>query len=506
MNSLPSPAEAATELLLREDASTSLLDFTEYTFPEFERARHHEYVAEALDEFIWAVRKKQKPRLMIFEPPRHTKSELVSRRLPAYVMGLEPRWQFIQATYSGDFAADFGREVRTILEDQLYQNVFPGVSLSPDSRAANRWHTNDGGIYVSAGVGGPITGRGAHILNIDDPFKDWEEANSETIRESRWNWFLTVARTRLMPGGGILLTQTRWHDDDLAGRLIHAMEVGTGEKYKIISLPALAEEGDELGRKPGEALWPEWYDKEELETIKRALPDLHWNALYQQNPIPETGSFFKRNMLRWYDWKDKPKHLRVYGASDYAVTEDGGDYTEHGVMGTDPDDDLYLIDWWRGQTGPEEWFETQIDMMRHKPVIWTGEGGVIRRAVEPFLRKRMKERKAYCHLEWLPSISDKPTRARGIQARFSMKKIYFPKNAPEPLQTYVNELVRQMMRFPFGVVDDGVDVLSLFGRMLDSTRAAHVQTPKERKVIKPFTPEWVELDGSEPKERSKYRP
>lgn len=444
---------------MRREAKESLLRFTEYTFPGFEIGRHHQFLCSKLESFEKSVRLRESPRLMIFEPPRHTKSELASRRFPAWAIGRNPLWQFITATYSGDFAADFGREVRNIVDSGLYQNVFPDVTLRPDSKAANRWNTSSGGTYVAAGVGGPLTGRGAHVFLIDDPFKDWDEANSETIRNARWNWYLTVARTRLMPGAGVILIMTRWHDDDIAGRLIAQMETG-GEQFEIVNLPALAVEGDQLGREVGEALWPEWYGRDELLATRGVLPVRHWNALYQQNPIPDEGDYFKAEWIQWYD--QAPKHLSLVGCSDYAVTDGAGDWTEHGVAGLDSNDDLYILDWWRDQKTSEIWIESQLDLAQKWSVkLWGGESGPIKKSIEPFLLKRMRERRIYMVLEWLSSVVDKPTRARAIQARFSMRKVFLPKTP------WAEELVRQLLRFPAGAVDDGIDVLSLFGRMLD---------------------------------------
>lgn len=481
------PAEAAKEVLSRRAARSSLLHYTSYTYPTFETARHHEFITRKLEEFVDKVRLKKSPRLMIFEPPRHTKTELVSKRLPAWVLGQYPDWQYMSASYNDDFASDIGREVRNIFGSQDHLNVFPGITLRPDSKAANRWHTSSGGVYVSIGVGGAGTGRGAHIFGIDDPFKDWAEASSETIRQRKWDWFTSVVRTRLMPGGGIILTHTRWHDDDIAGRILKQMEAG-GEQWEIINLPAIAGGNDQLGRAPGEALWPEWYDIEALEAIRGTLSPMQWNALYQQNPIPEEGDYFKSDCVQWYD--KPPKHLHIYGASDYAVTDQDGDFTEHGVFGVDPNDDLYILDWWYDQSTADVWIDSLLDLIqRHKPLKWIGESGVIKRAVEPYMLKRMRERRVYCALDWMASISDKPTRARGFQARWAMKKVYLPANQP-----WAVRLLSQLTRFPAGANDDAVDVCSLIGRALDDIFAAQgPQAPGKRDVGEDYG-DWADED------------
>jgi predicted phage terminase large subunit-like protein len=195
--------------------------------------------------------------------------------------------------------------------------------------------------------------------------------------------------------------------------------------------------------------------------------------LYQQNPAPDEGDYFKRDWFGEYD--QAPKSLNVFAASDYAVTDGGGDYTEHGVIGVDWSGDWYVLDWWRGQTTADEWIDRKCDLIkRHKPQRWFGEAGVIRKAIEPYLKRRMEERHAYCWIEWLPSISDKPTRARSFQALASMGKVKLPKNAH-----WKADLLSQLLRFPAGKHDDAVDVLSLLGRGMEMVTDATPEQPPE---------------------------
>lgn len=404
---------------------------------------------------------------MIFAPPRHTKSELASRRFPAWYMGRHQDRQLIAATYSGEFALDFGREVRGIIQGQEYSNLFPAVTLAQDSKAANRWHTTAGGISVYVGVGGPITGRGAHVAIIDDPFKNREEADSEVRRDTVWKWYTSTLRTRLMPKGAIILMMTRWHEDDLAGRLLERQgRKDEGGEWDVLDLEAISNEGTDSEK----ALWPEWYPLTELHRMKSEIGNRDWSALFQQKPQPEEGVYFKREWFEFYD--ELPKHLHKYGASDYAVTDNGGDYTEHGVFGVDTLGDIYVVDWWRDRTTSDKWIEASLDLIdAHSPLIWGGEAGVIRRAVEPFLAKRMRQRGSYCRIEWLPSITDKPTRARPIQAIASSRKIYLPD------KDWAHELLRQLLAFPAGKLDDSVDVFSIFGRMYQEIIPASLEKP-----------------------------
>jgi predicted phage terminase large subunit-like protein len=426
----------------------SLLRFTEYTNPLYSRAQHHERIAEKLE----AVERGEIDRLMIFMPPRHGKSELASKRFPAWCLGKDPKRQIIAASYNSDLANDFGRNVRNLVAEPEFGQVFPGVTLAPDSQAAMRMNTNHGGTYVAAGVGTAVTGRGAHIALIDDPFKDREEADSERRRELVWDWYRSTLYTRLMPGGAIVLIQTRWHEDDLAGRLLEQEP----EQWEVLELPAINADG--------EALWPEWYDLEALERIKATIGPREWSALYQQQPQPDEGTFFKRE---WFDERTAPESLRYYGTSDYAVTDGGGDYTVHAVWGICPAGDVYRVALWKGQTASDQWIERKLDLIaKYKPLAWFGEGGVIQKAVEPMLRRRMRERSVHCRLEWLPSVADKPTRARSFQAMAATGRVHFEPGAD----------LSEFLVFPAGKHDDEVDTASLIGRAIDQAHPAIVRT------------------------------
>lgn len=389
---------------------------------------------------------------MIFMPPRHGKSELASKRFPAWCLGRNPKRQIIAASYNSDLANDFGRNVRNLVAEPEFGQVFPGVTLAPDSQAAMRMNTNHGGTYVAAGVGTAVTGRGAHIALIDDPFKDREEADSERRRELVWDWYRSTLYTRLMPGGAIVLIQTRWHEDDLAGRLL---EDG-GDTWDVLELPALDE--------AGEALWPEWYPVDALHRIKAAVGPREWNALYQQRPQPDEGSFFKRE---WFTpWAALPQ-CRYYGTSDYAVTDGGGDYTVLTIWGIDSRGDIYRAAQWKGQASSDKWIEAQLDLVQKwKPLCFFGEGGVIQKAVEPMLKRRMRERNTHCRLEWLPSVSDKPTRARSFQAMAATGRVHFEPGAD----------LSEFLVFPAGKHDDEVDTASLIGRAIDQAHPAIVRT------------------------------
>mgnify|MGYP003111713849 FL=1 len=456
-----SPEEAALALLERRKAREELMPFVTLTKPDFEVGAHHQVIASALQR----VESGDCKRLMIFCPPRHTKSELATRRFPAWYLGKNPKAQVISASYNSELSSDFGREVRNLVSSGVYGKVFPDAKLSEDSQAANRWHLKTGGAYIAAGVGTAITGRGANLAIVDDPIKDRQEADSETIRNRIWDWYRSVLYTRLMPEGAIVVIQTRWHDDDLAGRLIAEEEDG-GDKWEVINLPALAEDNDLLGRKKGEALWDEWYPEDRLLQIKSVIGSRDWSALYQQNPQAEEGGFF---LADWFKTvKEVPENLRLYGASDYATKDGEGDYTVHGVCGVDDADNLYILDWWRGQTVSDVWVEAFLDLVdKWKPIQWAEEAGQIRSSLDPYINMRQRERRSYCVRTPFASRFDKRSRARAIQARMSSGKVFFLRGAP-----WLEDLRMEMLRFDAGKNDDQVDVLSLMGRLLEDMQGA----------------------------------
>lgn len=252
---------------------------------------------EVLSSWLADIAAGRRRRIMVMMPPRHGKSSLCSHWLPVWFLEQFASRRVILASYEADFAASWGRMVRnTLLEHRSIMRT----QLRQDSMAANRWETTLGGGMVTAGVGGPITGRGADLLILDDPVKNAEEAYSPIVRERMWEWWQTTAYTRLEPGGAVLLVNTRWHQDDLAGRILQEAERG-GEAWDVLQLPALAEPGDPLQRPEGAPLCPERYDLPALERIRQTIGAYAWAALYQQRPAPREGGFLKRQWFRLQD-------------------------------------------------------------------------------------------------------------------------------------------------------------------------------------------------------------
>jgi predicted phage terminase large subunit-like protein len=432
----------------------------------FVPADHHKLLIDHLER----LERGEIRKLMVWMPPGSAKSTYTSVLFPPWFMGRHPKDPILGVSNTTELAERFSRRARNITSGALYRNVF-GFGCAADSQAAGSWENEQGGEFFAAGIGSAIAGRRARLGLIDDPIKSREEADAERTRQKHWDWYLNDFVPRLLPDASQCVIQTRWHEADLSGRILER----EASQWTVLKLPMIAIPNDPLGRQTGDRLWPEWFTQDMVETAQK--DHRAWNALYQQDPAPEDGDYFKRE---WFnEYAQPPSAMHTYGASDYAVTEGDGDYTEHGIFGLDFNGDLYLLDWWRGQTASDVWIERQCDLIaKHSPLIWFGEGGPIRKAIEPFLKRRMVERNTPCRLEWLSSIHDKVVRARPFQARASMGNVFIPSQAP-----WLPDLMGQLMRFPAGKHEDGVDVCSLIGRGLEHARPPQMKLPAKTEGI-----------------------
>ena len=478
-------AEAARqELARRELAKNHLLPLIMRFNESYEPGWVHKDICEKLEWFSAAVAAKQSPRLMIFMPPRHGKSEIGSRSFPAWHLGRYPHHEFIGCSYGSDLANGFSRKVRDVVKDPAFQAVFPNCVVNKDSQSVEAWLTTKGGGYAAAGVGGPITGRGAHVLVIDDPIKNRDAAESATNREAIWDWYTSTAYTRLAPGGGVLLILTRWHDDDLAGRLLKKMAEGEGDEWVVVEYPAQAVQ-DELFRKAGDPLHAERYDNEALERIKRAVGPRDWQALYQQNPTPEDGDYFNKDMFQWYGPQDIPPYseMNFYTAWDFAIGEkEQNDYSVGITVGVDKHDRTFVVDVQRGHWGTMELVDKVLEVYKTwRPAITGLERGHIEMTLRPFIDKRIREeRLTSFYIEELnPGKRDKVARARSIQGRMQQGLVFFRKNC-----NATAALVAEMMRFPNGIHDDCVDGMAWIGQMLSLLVRPREKAPPPKKSWK----------------------
>lgn len=473
------PEKAAKQEMARRILSyRHLMPFVQRSMPEYDPGWVHKDIAEHLEWFSEAVAAGESPRLAIFMPPRHGKSQLATISFPAWHLGRHPKHEVISCSYSSALAIKFSRKVRALVREESYSQVFEDFKLDPDAQNAEEWLTAEGGGYRAAGVGGPITGTGANCLIIDDPVKNREEAESETTRESVWDWYTSTAYTRLAPGGGILLILTRWHDDDLAGRLMQAMVDDEGDQWKVINYPAIAET-DELYRNAGEPLHEERYPLDALHRIKKAIGPRDWSALYQQNPVPDDGSFFTKGLFRYYNQREMPDYdeMIFYTAWDLAVGQkELNDWSVGITIGVDRNDDIYVVDIQRGRWDSLTLVEKMLDVYQTWRSTMTGiERGQIELSIGPLLMKRARERElaGFAYEPLRPGKMDKVARARPIQGRMQQGRVLF-RNGCDLTQSLVNE----MLRFPNGAHDDGVDSMAYIGKMLDEY--ATPRKPREK--------------------------
>lgn len=489
---------AIRRMIAAKKARDDLLRFACFTMPDprdldnpdfsrYKPDRHHAAIARALQ----AVDVGKDLRVIITMPPRHGKTELASHRFTPWFVGRDPYREVILATYNQTFAEDHGRKIREVMLSPEYGQVFPDAMLKRDSQAVDRLQTTENGILFFSGVGGAITGRGADLFTIDDPFKNREEAESAAIRDQVWNWFTSTAYTRLLPGGRVVIILTRWHEDDIVGRIFNPDYVDPKEaaKWKILSLKALADDGDPLGRAKGEALWPARYDAETLASIRGVIGTRDWSALYQQNPTPDDGAYFLRTMFKPYHPDELPKALNIYGMSDHAVgTKQTNDASVIGCIGVDEHGDIWILpDVAWGRFDGEQQVDAMLEQFqRRKPIFWWAEKGHISQSLGPFLRERQREEQVFQAIVEMTPIKDKLSRARSIMARASMRPIRAPAFA-----AWWSDALDQLLKFPNAKHDDFVDWLAWGGIGLDSVSA--ISKPKVNNILtfKVGTGSWV---------------
>jgi predicted phage terminase large subunit-like protein len=531
---------AALELLRRKRARTSLVEYARSIdipgAPIVEDALEGHYkpvdTTMALHHIIISNRIQQtmeKPfgRLMILAPPGSAKSSYASVVAPAWKLSQQAGYRIILASYAQEIANKQSRKARSVCRQPAHISIWPDRPiLSNDQKAVHQWALSNGSEFMAAGIQAGITGNRANGLVIDDPFKNRLEADSETIRQRVREEFEDSAKTRLLPGGWIILINTRWHEDDLSGGLLpedYAGQSGPvlcrdGQWWDVLNIPAKAEHSDDpLGRTPGEYLWPEWFPQQhwaQWEHNPRAART--WAALFQQRPKAGEGLEFKREWFQWYDPDvpagnpgGRPERTTFYGATDMATKEDKGDFSEHGIAGMDEKGDLYFVDWWYGQKTTDVTINNAVALMaRWKPWRWADEGGPIDNAIRPALKKAMREatgpdgQPAPVHtpIESLTSIKNKAVKLASLQARVAARKVWLPLKRP-----WATRLVDQLCAFPAGKYDDAADTAGLIARLIDVMMSPHQpgRVEKSRGVV-PFTGEWLESTDHESVLRPRY--
>ena len=436
----------------------SLIGYAIAQWSGYAPAAHHRKIAKALERDASGKCK----RLMISMPPRHGKSMLASEYFPAWYLGKNPDKQIIHTTYAQELADGFGRKVRNQINSELFQGVFPGIELSSDSSAAGRFHVKregigqQDGVYHAVGIGGAATGRGADLLLIDDPVKNREEAESEAYRTKTKEWYTSVAYTRLMPGGAIVLIQTRWHEDDLMGWLLKEHE---HEDWELLSLPAINEEG--------EALWPESYPIERLQAIQETIGPRDWGSLYQQQPRPATGAEFKRHWVQNYDRAPQRSQVNTVLLVDPASGKrETNDFTSMWVIGLGQDKNYYILDAIRDRMNLTERADAVFRLHRRWTPIETRYERYGMMADIEYLRQEMNRRGYRFVVREVAGVTSKVDRIRRLIPLFEMNRVWMPEeliyvDLDGKEHDLVAEFIEQeFLSFPVGRHDDMLDSLA----------------------------------------------
>lgn len=480
---------------LRYRCETDFLFFVRYFFRiqnglGFKVNDHHEQIIEALLK----CHRHECKRLVINIPPRYSKTELAVVMFIAWSLAKNPKCQFIHLSYSDELALDNSARILELIQSDEYQELWQ-VSLKPDRKSKSLWRTEQGGGLKAGAAGGAVTGFGAGVddqgfggaIIIDDPLKPDDEEYEAIRRKTNRRINATIKSRLNSRATPIIMIMQRLHDDDPAGFVLGG---GTGEEWEHLKIPVI--------RPDGSPLWEFRHNMKDLLAIQVA--DKHvWNGQYMQEPIPDEGDYFTVDNARWYHKLPPKETLNFYGASDYAATDDG-DFTEHGIFAVDPQDNIYIVDWWSGQTKSDVWIEEQIDLMaKYKPLLWGGETGPIKAAVEPWLLRRMRERKTYTSLRWQShaQVNYKRAIARTFQALWEQNRVFLPEG-----KEWAQDLLRQLTRFPLGSVDDKVDTCSIFARMISDVWA--LEPPKEKEPDKPIEVAPLTMADFEPQDNDSW--
>ncbi|MBU2060121.1 MAG: phage terminase large subunit, partial [Gammaproteobacteria bacterium] len=420
-----------------ELAFSRLLCFSKYIYPDFVHPPHIRLLARKLEE----VEREGGKRIIISIPPRHGKSFLASQIFPAWYLGRNPKRFIITLSYGDELATDFGRAVRNYVGDPAYEEVFPGISLARDSRSSSRFNTAHGGSYFAVGVGGAITGRGAHLLLVDDTVKNWEEAQSKTNRKKIIEWFLSTAYTRLQKNGSVIIINTRWHDEDLPGYL---MKHDKGNLWEEICIPALGENDEPIST--------EFFSQAELVSIRATLGARIFSCLYQGKPIPEEGGIIKGAWFRRYKVLPDGKPIRIIQSWDTAVKDQElNDYSVCTTWHEHQFGKYYLVDVLRGRWAYPDLKRTARNHIKHhRPDVVLiedkGSGSVLIQELEL---------ETDCSILAINPTESKQTRFIKASPKIEVGRVYLPEDAPW-LAEYESELVG----YPAMEYDDQVDSTS----------------------------------------------
>lgn len=432
-----------------QQARNNLIDFEIATNPNYIPNWHQKLLAREL-EHIEAFGDRDYKVLIAVQPPRHGKSQMISIDFPAWYLGRNPDKEIITASYSGELAQDFGGKTREKVDTEQYKLIFPNVKLKEDEKARGHWRTNNGGSYMAVGVGGPITGRGANCLVIDDAIKNREEAESQVYRDKIWSWFTSTAFTRLSPNGVVIIVNTRWHLDDLTGRILANEELA--KRTKLIRFPAIAEQ-DEAYRKQGEALWPERYDLKALEEIKNTVGPYDWSSLFMGSPVLTENQEFKPQWIKRITEPEVEKmSCRRFLTVDTAMSKKTqADYTGFCDNRVNSQN-FWHFKAWQVKLGPEELVDMLFTLQETNRYEKIGiEKTTYTEGLKPYLDGEQRKRGRFLPIvELSHNQTAKEIRIRGLIPRYCTGSIYH-------IEGECSALEEEMFNFPVGTHDDVLD-------------------------------------------------
>jgi predicted phage terminase large subunit-like protein len=429
----------------QERATGDFLSFCQYVWPEMLVGEHHRRIAKALDRVVSGECK----RLMIAMPPRHGKSQMGSYLFPAYLMGKRPQSKLIVGSHTAELAQRFGRMIRNLVEDDKYKELFPGMALSVDSKAAGRWNTAQGGEAFFIGKGGAMTGRGGDIVILDD-ILDEQDALSETAMENTFEWYTSGPRQRLQPNGAIIVINTRWKTDDLSGRLLRQQGNLKADQWELLEFPAILPSGNPL--------WPGYWTKDELEKVKLSIGLKKWNAQWQQVPTNDDGAILKREWWRKWKYDEPPVCDYIIQTYDTAFskkeTADFSVISTWGVFYPDADSgpNLIALHIRRGRWDFPELKRIAKDEYRYwNPDVVLIEAKATGTPLQQEFRKMGIPVMTYAP-GGRKTGTDKISRANAVAPLLESGMIWYPEN-----QEWAQELVEECAAFPVGAHDDQVD-------------------------------------------------
>jgi len=434
--------ERLSLLETQDKAKESFMEYIRYIWPGFIEGDHHRLIAEKLTR----VAKGELKRLIVNMPPRHTKSEFASIYFPSWAMGLKPDMKIMQTTHTADLSINFGRKVRNLMDSDEYSKIFGEVSLASDSKSAGKCQTNKGGEYFAAGVGGAIAGRGADLLIIDDPHSE-QDAMSINLLDSCYEWYTSGPRQRLQPGGAIVIVMTRWNTADLTGRLLNRQTESHSDQWEVVELPAIFEDS-------GNVLWPEFWKKEELESVKASIPVSKWNAQYQQNPTSEEGAIIKRDWWQLWEHDEPPNCHYVIQSYDTAFSKkETADYsaiTTWGVFKPQEGmgDAIVLLDAQKGRWDfPELKAIAQEQYSEYQPDMVLIEAQASGTPLTHELRAM-----------GIPVVNYRPSRGNDKMSRVhAVSPVFEAGMVWAPDRVFADEVIEECAAFPFAPHDDYVD-------------------------------------------------